>query len=452
MEASGKAAGGYRRGAGRAGGYPADVVAGSPASSSSRAGAARCPPAPEPPRRDRDVGVYLHVPFCERICPYCDFAVVAARSLALAHEERYVAALLRELEVRRPAFAGLGLASIYLGGGTPSLLRPASVARLVDAVRRAFAPLPAERGGDGGGDRGPEITLEVNPSTVERERLPGFRAAGVNRLSLGLQSLDDGVLKRLGRAHRAGEGRATLRAAREAGFANLSVDVIYGVPGQDPERFARDLDEVASFRPEHVSAYELTLEPGTPYTRAVDRGRLRLPPEDALLRMHEAIPEHLGRVGLVPYEISSLARPGRESVHNRRYWERRPVLGLGMGAWSTEPRSPRAPHGARRSNVRELATYLERVETGGSPAAGPPEVLGPATARAEAVFLALRTREGLGARAFAAEFGAPPRRFFPDALEGLLRAGLLRESPAGDLRLTPRGRLLADAVSAEFLP
>jgi len=418
---------------------------------SSRA-TAPCPPAPELRRWDRDVGVYLHVPFCERICPYCDFAVVAARSLAPEREDRYVAALLRELEARRPAFEGLGLASIYLGGGTPSLLRPASVARLVEAVRRAFVAPPGGPGGDGRGDRAPEITLEVNPSTVERERLPGFRAAGVSRLSLGLQSLDDGVLKRLGRAHRGEEGRATLRAAREAGFANVSVDVIFGVPGQDPEGFARDLDEVASFGPEHVSAYELTLEPGTPYTRAVERGRLRRPPEDALLRMHEAIPERLGRVGLVPYEISSLARPGRESVHNRRYWERRPVLGLGMGAWSTQPRGPRAPHGARRANVRELATYLERVEAGTSAAAGPPEVLAPETARAEAVFLALRTAEGLRAREFAAEFGAPPRRFFAEAIEGLARAELLRESPAGDLRLTPRGRLLADTVSAEFLP
>jgi len=395
------------------------------------------------PANERDVGVYLHVPFCERVCPYCDFAVVAARSLAPALEDRYVRALLRELDARRGAFAGLRLSSIYLGGGTPSLLRPESVARLIDAARAALPPP---------GDGEPEITLEANPGTLERSRLPGFRAAGVNRLSLGLQSLDDAVLKRLGRAHRAEEGRSALRAVREAGLANLSVDVIFGVPGQDPERFRGDLDELAAFGPEHVSAYELTLEPGTPYAAAVERGRLRLPSEETLLDMHRAVPERLGPAGLVPYEISSLARPGWEAVHNRRYWERRPVLGLGMGAWSTEPRSARAPHGARRANVRDLAGYLERMEAGGTAAAGPPEVLAVPTARGEAVFLALRTAAGLRARSFAAEFGAPPRRFFAEPIERLRRAGLLRESGAGDLSLTPRGRLLCDAVSAEFLP
>jgi oxygen-independent coproporphyrinogen-3 oxidase len=155
--------------------------------------------------RDATVGVYVHIPFCERVCPYCDFAVVAARSLGPAAEARYVEALLRELEARHAAFAGRSLASLYFGGGTPSLLRPASIARIASAVRDAFAP---------GDSPSIEVTLEVNPSTVERERLPGFREAGVNRISLGIQSFDDEVLRRLGRAHRADEGRRTLRAPR----------------------------------------------------------------------------------------------------------------------------------------------------------------------------------------------------------------------------------------------
>jgi oxygen-independent coproporphyrinogen-3 oxidase len=389
--------------------------------------------------RDRDVGVYVHVPFCERVCPYCDFPVVAARPLRSPDEDRYVAALLRELGVRRAHFAGLELASLYLGGGTPSLLRPASVRRLVEAVAEAFPGAPPA-----------EITLEVNPSTVERERLPGFREAGVNRLSVGVQSFDDAALKRLGRAHRAEAAHETLAATRAAGFANVSLDLIVGVPGQTPADVERDLAETVAFGPEHVSAYALSLEPGTPYADAVARDRLVLPPEDDVVRMLEAVPERLAEAGILAYEISSLARPGFESVHNRRYWERRPVLGLGMGAWSCEPRGPEAPHGARRANPRGLEAWLEAAERDASAGAAA-EVLSPATARGEAMFLGLRGVRGVAADPFAAEFGAPPRHFFADPIERFLAAGLLEEAPPGDLRLTARGRLLSDSVFEAFV-
>jgi oxygen-independent coproporphyrinogen-3 oxidase len=386
------------------------------------------------------VGVYVHVPFCERICPYCDFPVVAARRLAPAQERLYVDALLAELEERRAAFADLSLASLYFGGGTPSLLEPASLVRVVGAVRGAF-PSDCE----------PELTLEVNPSTLERERLPAFRAAGVNRLSLGIQSFDDGVLKRLGRAHRAGEGRAALAAARAAGFDNVSLDLIFAAPGQDLALLERDLDESVAFGPEHVSTYALTLEAGTPFGGAAARGRLALPGEDEAAAMMERIAERLDAAGLAAYEISNHARPGRESAHNRRYWERRPVLGLGVGAWSTEPRAADTPHGARRANRRDLDGYLACIAAGRSPAVGPAEVLDARTARGEAALLALRTRRGLSALDFAAEFGAPPRRFFAEAIERFRAAGLLLEAPGGDLRLSARGRLLADSVCEAFV-
>jgi oxygen-independent coproporphyrinogen-3 oxidase len=389
--------------------------------------------------RDTSVGVYVHVPFCERVCPYCDFPVVAARRLEPEREAAYVEALLSELELRRVDFAGLRLASVYLGGGTPALLRAGSVATLVAGVRAAFAGRPAE------------VTLEVNPSTVERERLAGFRAAGVDRLSIGIQSFDDAVLKRLGRAHRADAGRATLAAAREAGFDNVSLDLIVAVPGQSPDQVEADLEETLRFAPEHVSAYALTVEPGTPYARGVERGVLRLPPEEDGVRMLEALQRRLAAGGLEPYEISSYARPGFESQHNRRYWERRPVLGLGLGAWSVEPRSSGAPHGARRRNLRSLPAYLERVTAGAEAREGETEVLAPATARGEAAFLGLRTRRGLDAARFAEEFGAPPRRFFAAAIARASGAGLLEEGPGGDLRLTPRGRLLSDSVFEAFV-
>jgi oxygen-independent coproporphyrinogen-3 oxidase len=388
------------------------------------------------------LGVYVHVPFCERVCPYCDFAVVAARPLGADAEERYVAALLRELDARAAAFAGRTLASVYLGGGTPALLRPASLARLLAALRARFAAAP--------GAADPEVTLEANPSTLEAARLPAFREAGVNRLSLGVQSFDDGVLKRLGRAHRADAARAAIRAARAAGFANLSLDLIVAAPGQTLAQLERDLAEAVAAEPEHVSTYALTLEPGTPFARAAARGRLALPDEDLAASMLELLRERLEAAGLLLYELSSFARPGYEAVHNARYWERRAVLGLGVGAWSTDPRSGAAPFGVRRANTRELPAYLEAVERGASPEASA-EVLAPAVARGEAAFLALRTRRGLEAARFAREFGAAPRALWGGAIDELCAAGLLEESAAGDLALTRAGRLLADSVFERFV-
>ncbi len=390
---------------------------------------------------DGRVGVYLHVPFCERVCPYCDFAVVAVGRLAAAREDRYVAALLAELAGRRGLFEGRPLASVYLGGGTPSLLRPDSVARLVAGVRAAFPEAEA----------GLEVTLEVNPSRLERERLPGFRDAGVTRLSVGVQSFDDRSLKVLGRAHRADEARATLEAVAEAGFRDVSLDLIFGLPGQRLADVERDVAEAVGWAPGHVSAYELTVEADTPYATAVARGQLVRPAEDDVLAMMDAVGEGLAAAGLHAYEISSYARPGRESVHNRRYWQRRAVLGLGLGAWSCEPPRPGAEHGARRVNPRGLDAYLARVESGRPAAEAPPEVLDAATARSEAAFLALRTARGLDAAGFAAEFGLRPRDLYAEAIDELRAAGLLQEDASGDLRLTPQGRRLSDSVFERFV-
>lgn len=394
---------------------------------------------------DGSIGVYVHVPFCERICPYCDFAVVAARTLPAAREQGYVDALLRELELRAPACERADggvrpLASLYFGGGTPSLLTPASIARLVAAVTARFP-----------GGRDVEVTLEVNPSTLERARLPAFRAAGVNRLSVGVQSFSDATLKRLGRAHRADESRATLAAARAVGFDDVSLDLIAAAPGQRLGDLERDLDEVLAFAPEHVSAYQLTIEPGTPFEQAARRGQLALADEEEAIRMLERLAERLEAAGLARYEISSFARPGRAARHNRRYWERCAVLAIGAGACSYEPPSAAAPHGIRRANLRSLDGYLARIAAGDPADAEPPERLAAASARGEAAFLALRTAAGLAAGPFGAEFGAPPRSFWPEAIDELVAGGLLREAPSGDLRLTPRGILLSNSVFAYFV-
>ncbi|MGH0037109.1 MAG: radical SAM family heme chaperone HemW [Myxococcota bacterium] len=399
---------------------------------------------------DPSVGVYVHVPFCERVCPYCDFAVVAARPLHAETEARYVAALGAELEARRPVFAGRRLASLYLGGGTPSLLEAGSVAGLVQAVRRAFPDDAADaRETDDAGEP-VEITLEANPGTTERERLPAFREAGVNRLSLGIQSFDDGQLKRLGRAHRAEEGLRSFAAARAAGFGNVSVDLIFAGPGARDATLEADLDQIERLAPEHVSVYELTVEAGTPFALAAARGQLERPDEEAVARAMERIEERLGAAGYERYEISSYARPGFASRHNRRYWQRRPVLGLGVGAWSTDPARAEAPHGERRGNTRGLADYLGRIEAG-EPAAAQHERLDARTARGEAMFLGLRQAAGVDAAAFAAEFGAPPRRFFAAEIDSLVELGLLVEDPRGHLRLSARGRPLSDGVFEHFV-
>ncbi len=390
------------------------------------------------PLEPADLGVYVHIPFCERVCPYCDFAVVARRRIEAVEEQRLVAALLAEARARAGAFSGAGLRTLYLGGGTPSLLQPASVERLVAELRALFAPGPLA-----------EVTLELNPSTVEWSRLPGFRRAGVDRLSVGVQSFDDTLLRRLGRAHRAAEARATLKAARRVGFENLSLDLIFGIPGQTRVQLERDLDELLAWAPLHVSAYALTVEPGTPLATAVDRGILSMPDGDLAAAFMVTVAARLETAGLHRYETSSYAVPGWEARHNRRYWERRAVLGLGVGAHSYEPPGAEAPHGRRRANERELSAWFARIEGGG--AARPPhdERLDARAARSEAAFLALRTREGISVEAFRAEFGREPEAVWP-ALRRLRAEGLL-EQRRDRLRLTERGWLLSDGIFEELV-
>ncbi len=379
-----------------------------------------------------DVGVYVHVPFCERVCPYCDFAVVARPRLAVSEADRLVTALQTEIEARQPAYAGRELATIYLGGGTPSLLPAGGVHSLIQAIRSTFPGQPEE------------VTLEVNPSTVERERLAAFVEAGVTRFSLGVQSFDDDLLRRLGRAHRAEEAKSTIEAAREAGVSELSLDLIFGIHEQTLGQLDADLESLLSFTPDHVSAYGLTVEAGTPLAKGVSRGQIRLPESDRMADMMSRVAEALEGAGLRRYETSSYARVGREARHNRRYWARAPVLGVGVGAHSSEAPAHDAPFGRRRSNERDLQAWLARIESGAG--AQPPEfeTLDETAARAEAGFLALRTRQGLDGTAFEAEFGVSVEACWPTLGEPL-RAGLLERSDAY-WRLTDRGWLLSDLV------
>jgi oxygen-independent coproporphyrinogen-3 oxidase len=381
-----------------------------------------------------DLGIYVHVPFCERVCPYCDFAVEAVGRLDPAVESEYADLVIRELELllREPGsdLEGRPLATIYLGGGTPSLLEPRTVERLLESFRRAFRGAPEE------------VTLELNPGVVEIGRVPGFRSAGVTRLSVGVQSLTDERLRRLGRAHKERDALRGLEACLAAGFASLSADLIYAAPGQTEEELLRDLGRLLDLGVPHLSAYALTIEPGTPFSTAQTRGSLAFPDEDVQLRMSSTLRSQLAAAGLAQYEISNFARPGHRSLHNLRYWRRREVLGLGVSA---------AGHlGARRyRNASDRASWARAIEAGRPPVEECEEIT-EWEARRETLYLGLRCLEGVRRSDYLRRFGSAPEGDFPGELEELRALDLVGDV-AGSLRLTERGIRFADEVFLRFV-
>ncbi|MFI5316855.1 MAG: radical SAM family heme chaperone HemW [Myxococcota bacterium] len=378
-----------------------------------------------------DLGVYLHVPFCEHVCPYCDFAVVGVGRLSPAAEDELVELLLLEWRRWRERLAGRRIASVYFGGGTPSLLRAKSLGRLLEALAADVVFEAAA-----------EITVELNPGQLEVSRVPELRARGVTRLSVGLQSGDGEVLRRLGRAQRADEALRGLEACLAAGFASLSADLIYGAPGQTLELLARDLERLIELGVPHVSAYALTLEPGTPFARAASAGQLELPEEDTVVDMSRLVRARLASVGVARYEISSYARPGHRARHNQRYWTRSDVLGLGPSAATLL--------GERRlRNARALADWRAALRAGESPAVEDEEVT-PAEARREALYLGLRRTQGVSRAEYLRRYGTPPEAFLSAEL-ARLRARELIADESGFIRLSERGLLFADDVFLELV-
>ncbi|HET6746282.1 MAG TPA: radical SAM family heme chaperone HemW [Candidatus Limnocylindria bacterium] len=379
--------------------------------------------------------LYIHVPFCRLVCAYCDFVTVGGRA---ADVPRYVAALHAELALR-PAVGTLS--TVYFGGGTPSLLPANAVAGLLDAAAARWGWRPAE------------ATLEANPSAREIPDWASLRAAGVNRISLGAQSLRDSDLRTLARGHTADEVRQAFAAARRAGFDNVSLDLIYGIPGQTLAGWRQGLRAALALEPDHLSLYalQLAMEPdewaAPPRPGALAwRRRRAAEQDDGLAADHYALAEELLDVaGYAHYELSSWTLPGRESRHNSAYWARRPYVGLGAGAHSFDGKARRA------WNVRDLDRYLAAVEAGVLPEAGS-ELLDEPTAAFEAIALGLRRVEGLSRAAFAAEFGADPAARFASGVEAHVAAGLLEGVDDDRLRLTARGRLLASEVLTAFLP
>ena len=360
--------------------------------------------------------LYLHLPFCRRRCAYCDLSIAVRRIVPV---DDLVRALEGELARHAPARARAPLATVYLGGGTPSLLGGAGIARVLDAVRGRFDVEP-----------GAEITLEANPDDVTPDAARAWRRAGVNRLSLGAQSFDEGVREWMHRTHDPAQIMRAADAARAAGLDDLSLDLIFALPSALGRDWDRDLSHALALAPRHLSLYGLTVEEGTPLGRWRARGDVREAPEEKYEREFLAAHARLSAAGFEHYEVSNYALPGARARHNGAYWRRVPYLGVGPSAHSFD--------GARRWwNRREYADWARTVLAGGDPVAGGEDLDAGAEA-AERVYLGLRTRDGLAATPAELEAARP-----------WVESGWAA-AEEGRLTLTPQGWLRLDALAAHL--
>lgn len=396
-----------------------------------------------PPR-----GLYVHVPFCEKICHYCDFNKYLLKDGGV---DEYLAALEREIALYasdgaavpaesggEPSGAGLETGSrepmsfdtVYIGGGTPTSLTAAQLERLLAAVTGGFRIAP-----------GAEFSVEANPGTLTDKKLAALKRGGVNRISLGVQSVNDELLRRLGRIHTARQARDSYERAR-AWFDNVSVDLMYGLPGQDEEDWRRTLTDVVRWRPDHLSCYGLIVEEGTPFGQLYAQGRLDLPGDEHELAMYQFAIGFLRDHGYEHYEIANWALPGRQSRHNRIYWLNGQWLGLGPGAHSQWK-------GVRFANVRLPEEYARRVAAGERPVVSS-ERVDAATAREDTVILGLRLREGVDADRFARRFGVAMTDVFGREIRRVVESGLAQWD-GSRLRLTEQGLYLSNQVFQEFI-
>lgn len=385
----------------------------------------------------RPLGVYVHFPFCGVHCPYCDFAVEVRESIP--HDE-YADAVVGEIAVRTQWFAGASLRSIYFGGGTPGLWRADALGRVLDGARAAFGDTPAD---------GLEITVETNPGELAAGHAADLRRAGVNRLSIGIQSVDDRLLHGIGRNHDGAAVAPAVAAIKAAGFDNWACDLLYGLPGQSMDDWRRSIDAVLALDPPHVSAYALTIERGTPFGVLDRAGRLPRPGDDEVAAMFEWGRDALESAGLSQYEISSYARPGRRAVHNGLYWSGGAYLGAGASAASFRPLADGS--GWRFSNPRAAATYLRAAVAGrGSPEPAKLEHRTRTDLESEALWLGLRTMDGVDRASHAARFGVDPVAGRDAAVRHCIDAGWLEVTP-DRLRLTRAGVLFADEVATRLM-
>ena len=390
------------------------------------------PPGPAAPSlasslKGEAVALYVHWPFCVTKCPYCDFN---SHVRATVDDAAWCAGLLADLAHEAARLPGRRLASIFFGGGTPSLMPPATVAAIIDAAMRHWPALPEI-----------EITLEANPSSVEAARFAGFAAAGVNRLSLGLQALDDADLKLLGRPHDLAQGLAALAVAQRH-FGRVSFDLIYDRPGMTPDSWAAELGRALGFGTDHLSLYQLTLEPGTRFTALHAKGQLTLPDADTSADLFDLTRAMTAAAGIPAYEVSNHARPGSESRHNITYWTYGDYAGIGPGAHGRR-------YGTATERLKKPEAWLAAVQAHGHGMAS--EIVLSAEERAtEALVMGLRLGSGIDAAVFERRTGRTlADRLRTDRVERIVAQGLLEHDAQG-LRLTLAGQPFVDAVLKEI--
>lgn len=406
----------------------------------------------------KELELYVHIPFCVKKCAYCDFLSGPAGE---AERSAYTEALLREIKGRREAYRDYRVSTVFLGGGTPSVLTGEETARIFHALGESFDI-----------SRDAEITMEVNPGTVTGEKAAVWRQCGVNRLSIGLQSADDRELEMLGRIHTFREFLDTWETVRKAGFCNVNVDLISAIPGQTVQSWERTLRTVADFGPEHLSAYSLIIEEGTPFYERYGKGGMdydgslpMLPDEDAERQIYQMTAAVLKEYGYHRYEISNYAKQGYECRHNLGYWDRKQYLGLGLGASSLVEEQ-------RFHNTADMRRYMEifgegecglavhagagqplNGETGTAlqgPAAEETETLSVEDRMEEFMFLGLRKTEGISCSKFQENFGRPVEEVYGEQTVRFESLGLM-ERDGDRLRLTERGIDVSNAVFAEFI-
>lgn len=372
-------------------------------------------------------GVYLHIPFCKSRCSYCDFATDVYRSADGV--DQYVDALCAEIDAFQPPEGGTpNVETIYFGGGTPSLLSAEQVGTIISAVGEQFDVRPDV-----------EITIEMNPATVSSGTLLEYRKFGVNRASFGVQTFDDRALRLLARGHDANDARNTFRLLRDAGFDNISFDLIAGLPGQTLESWRRNLAKAIDLNPEHLSLYLLEVHEGTPLAEQIRSGRQPVPDEDIAAEMYELMIDELAAAGYEQYEISNFAKPGFASRHNTKYWTLDPVYGFGVSAHSFDG-------SARYANERDTAKYVSMICD-----AGRAEITRePIDAAAEFAFLGLRLTSGLDLGEYRRRFDIDLLEKYAAQLERLRSVGLI-EHHDGRLRLTRRGMLFSNEVFSVFV-
>lgn len=383
------------------------------------------------------IGIYLHIPFCGHICSYCDFNTYAGQESLIP---RYVDAMEHEIARQAAVLDGPAAATIYIGGGTPSLLAPEQIGRLVAACHTGFTILPNA-----------EISMEANPNSFDEARATGYLAAGINRLSMGVQTQHRRGLRVLGRQHEASDAASAFGAARRAGFTNINLDLIFGWPGQTLEIWRDDLETLLGWPgsptgagPDHFSLYSLIVEPGTPMAEAVTRGVFTVPDDAASADLYEAAIDRLAAAGFVHYEVANWSRDADHgSRHNIIYWRNGDFAGIGAGAFGTL-------RGERiMQHLRPIA-FIEAIEQGRAPVSNT-EAIDPATAMSETMLLGLRLlRTGVDADAFARRHGQSLHDAYGDVIDLAESRKLIERTPGG-VRLTHQGLMLSNDVTAEFV-